>query len=328
MEKSAVVNTEVTTGNFHVFSSITLEPGMDSEVSCKIINNLIKTESESRILISDAFYPTSSPWITPFITILVLSSCLTVFVTYKWRQSFKEVLQSQKETNEMKRERDHEKNAIETERMLDQISIYEIQKESERKPVELELRRAQSHAVAVYLESDCKHPDITISEDGRTATLNAKSAVGSLVVVGKEGYVAGKHYWEIKVGKRLDWELGVLSQAERDRTRKGKFSVPLGEERWALKSVRGHLFSSQNEEKIKQMQFGYYSNIGLFLDQESGKIYFYRACMWAPLLITIIDIPSTEKLHPFLSFGEGALDCTQDILEIIHIKIPLPFQKL
>ncbi|KAM6451960.1 putative selection and upkeep of intraepithelial T-cells protein 1 homolog isoform 2-T3 [Liasis olivaceus] len=112
MEKSAIVNTEVTTGNFHVFSSITLEPGMNSEVSCKIINNLIKTESESRILISDAFYPTSSPWITAFITILVLSSCLTVFVTYKWRQSFKEVLQSQKETNEMKRERDHEKNAI------------------------------------------------------------------------------------------------------------------------------------------------------------------------------------------------------------------------
>ncbi|KAM6449024.1 butyrophilin subfamily 3 member A2-like [Liasis olivaceus] len=296
-EKSAIANTEAVTGIFRVFGSITLEPGVDSAVSCKIINNLVKSERESQILISDVFYPTTSPWIGPFITILVLFSCVIGFVTYKWRQSFWEVSKFV--------------YFLKSNFCLSFFSFLPI--------------------VAVYLESDCKHPDITISEDGRTATLNAvgkaTSAVGSLVVLGKEGYVAGKHYWEVKVGDWLDWELGVLTQGERDRTRKEKFSVPLGKEHWALRSVKGDFFSSQNEEKIEKKQHVPYSNIGLFLDQESGKIYFYSAYMLTPLFITTITIQSTEKLYPFLSFGEGALDCAQGTLELIHMKIPLPFQR-
>ncbi|KAM6451963.1 butyrophilin subfamily 3 member A2-like [Liasis olivaceus] len=102
-EKSAIANTEAVVGIFRVFGSITLEPGVDSEVSCKIINSLVKSERESRILISDAFYPTSSPWIVPFTIILVLFGCLIAFLAYKWRQSFQEVSQLEKETSENKR---------------------------------------------------------------------------------------------------------------------------------------------------------------------------------------------------------------------------------
>ncbi|XP_063157113.1 butyrophilin subfamily 3 member A2-like isoform X2 [Candoia aspera] len=92
-EKSGIANTEATAGIFWVWGSITLEPGVDSEVSCKIINGLVKSERESRILVSDAFYPTSSPWIAPFVIILVLFGCLTAFLAYKWRRSLQEVSQ-------------------------------------------------------------------------------------------------------------------------------------------------------------------------------------------------------------------------------------------
>ncbi|XP_015746290.1 butyrophilin subfamily 1 member A1-like [Python bivittatus] len=370
-EKSAIANTEVVAGIFWVFGSITLEPGVDNEVSCKIINNLVKSERESRILISDAFYPTSSPWIAPFIIILVLFGCLITFLAYKWRRKYYkfvtrricEIMSTkyfrkclffcvcankcvmwQKNRNALNYILHSYYNfspesmvaliffVVETEKCTFQAALADIQEHPERLQHELGLRRIQSHAVAVYLDSDCKHPDITISKDGKTATLNAfgeaKSAVGSLVVVGKEGYVAGKHYWEVKVGKRLDWELGVLTQGERDRTRKGKFSVALGEEHWALKCVRGDLFSSQNEEKIEKKQHVPYSNIGLFLDQESGTIQFYSSTMETVLLITTIVLQSTEKLHPLLSFGECALDSAQGPLEVIHMKIPLPFQKV
>ncbi|KAM6451964.1 butyrophilin subfamily 3 member A2-like isoform 1-T1 [Liasis olivaceus] len=87
-EKSAIANTEAVVGIFRVFGSITLEPGVDNEVSCKIINNLVKSKRESRILISDAFYPTSSPWIAPFTIILVLFGCLIAFLAYKWRRKY------------------------------------------------------------------------------------------------------------------------------------------------------------------------------------------------------------------------------------------------
>ncbi|KAF7237995.1 Butyrophilin subfamily 1 member A1, partial [Varanus komodoensis] len=67
-----------------------------------------------------------------------------------------------------------------------------------------EFRRLQSHAAAVTLDSEYKHPEIIISEDKRKASLKAPTpgqpgaAVETLIVVGKEGYAAGKHYWEVR----------------------------------------------------------------------------------------------------------------------------------
>ncbi|XP_070623311.1 erythroid membrane-associated protein-like [Erythrolamprus reginae] len=200
---------------------------------------------------------------------------------------------------------------------MSEANVNEIQELQERFTTSLELERNKSHAVAVYLDSECKHPDLIITKDQKRATLEAfgeaKSAGGSLVVVGKEGYVAGKHYWEVRVGDRLDWELGVLTQAQRDKARKENFSMPLGEGHWALRSVRGDLFFSQSKENVEKKTYSY-SNIGLFLDQESRKLYFYNAYIRAPFLITTITIHSTEKLYPFLSFNECASEHVKNTL--------------
>ncbi|XP_063157121.1 butyrophilin subfamily 3 member A2-like [Candoia aspera] len=46
-EKSAIANKEAAAGIFQVWGSITLQPEVDSEVSCKFINGLVKSERES-----------------------------------------------------------------------------------------------------------------------------------------------------------------------------------------------------------------------------------------------------------------------------------------
>ncbi|KFQ29599.1 Butyrophilin subfamily 3 member A2, partial [Mesitornis unicolor] len=51
-------------GIFDVISSMNLELGSDKEVSCRVVNNLLNARCESRVLISDVFFPSSAPWMT------------------------------------------------------------------------------------------------------------------------------------------------------------------------------------------------------------------------------------------------------------------------
>uniref|UniRef100_A0ACB8EVE3 Uncharacterized protein n=1 Tax=Sphaerodactylus townsendi TaxID=933632 RepID=A0ACB8EVE3_9SAUR len=51
-EKSDTTTTETPAGTFSTSSYIIVEPGVDSEISCKIIISALQLESESRILIS------------------------------------------------------------------------------------------------------------------------------------------------------------------------------------------------------------------------------------------------------------------------------------
>ncbi|XP_061446998.1 butyrophilin subfamily 3 member A2-like isoform X2 [Rhineura floridana] len=292
-EESDTTNAETTAGNFSVSSSITKEPGVDNEVSCKIISPMLQMESESRILISDPFYPATPPWLAPYVVILLLFVCLVAAVTYTLGQSYLKVSQYEKKKTETKNDQDHLIQAIETEKRTGKAMVAEQKKRSE-------VRRAQSHAVAITLDSDYKHPDVVISKDKKSASFKAGTVVGAQIVVGKEGYTAGKHYWEVKVGDRLNWELGVLTQTERN-----KRSVKLLREGcWALRNVRGELFSNRDEKKIERKMDVPYSEIGLLLDQEANdcKISFYNARV--EFLIFCIPIESTEKLHPFLSFDK------------------------
>ncbi|OXB53355.1 hypothetical protein ASZ78_006848 [Callipepla squamata] len=52
-EKVVTQNIKTSLGLFDVVSSMTLEPGSDMEVSCRIVSDILNTASESRVLISE-----------------------------------------------------------------------------------------------------------------------------------------------------------------------------------------------------------------------------------------------------------------------------------
>ncbi|KAL8176305.1 UNVERIFIED_CONTAM: hypothetical protein K2H54_030592 [Gekko kuhli] len=105
-EKSVTINTQTPAGTFSISSSITIEPGADSEISCKIISSVLQLESESRILISDAFYPSTSAWLPPFIISLLLTLGIIIFAVHKLRKSNWNVSQSENKKNTMKKGKD------------------------------------------------------------------------------------------------------------------------------------------------------------------------------------------------------------------------------
>ncbi|XP_033024368.1 butyrophilin subfamily 3 member A2-like [Lacerta agilis] len=273
-------------GNFSVSSSITIESGVDHEVSCKIINELLGMESESRILISDALYPATSPWLAPFLIILLLYICLLVGAGYKVKQNYQKLSQCEKRMDE-------------------------AQDETEKCTGQAKVKRAQEYAVAVTLDSYYKHPDISISEDKERTSLQpltpgeGATALGTQIFVGKEGYAAGKHYWEVEVGEMLDWELGVMTQAERDKFREKRVVKSFQEGCWALRSSQGKLFSVPCEKEIEKKVHQSYSVIGLLLDQEKWEILFYSASN-DKFLIDSIPIKSTDKLYPFFDYGSAS----------------------
>uniref|UniRef100_A0A8C4YFS3 B30.2/SPRY domain-containing protein n=1 Tax=Gopherus evgoodei TaxID=1825980 RepID=A0A8C4YFS3_9SAUR len=159
--------------------------------------------------------------------------------------------------------------------------------------------------VPITLDPDCKHPDLKLSEDKKRvwqgpASPELDAASGALLVVGKEGFMAGRQYWEVEVGKKLDWELGVLSQSERDRVKREKAEKLLEEGYWSLKRFQGDFFSSIKNDKIEKRDMPY-EVIGVFLDQENGRVSFYDAGRM--FLITTIPAEFTNKIlyYPFLS---------------------------
>ncbi|NXS45534.1 BT3A2 protein, partial [Balaeniceps rex] len=82
-EEVTTQSTKTSSGVFDVVSSMNLEPGSDKEVSCRVVNNLLNTMCESRVLISDVFFPSTSPWMTAFLVILFLNISVVAAIGYK-----------------------------------------------------------------------------------------------------------------------------------------------------------------------------------------------------------------------------------------------------
>nr|XP_009930467.1 PREDICTED: butyrophilin subfamily 3 member A2-like [Opisthocomus hoazin] len=191
-EKVTTQAMKTSSGVFDVVSSMTLEPGSDKEVSCRVVNNLLNAMCESRVLISDFW-------------------------------------------------------------------------------------EARSHAVPITVNADCQVLELQVpgapdvgSNTSEPAVPNAASTVP--VLVGKAGFSAGKHYWEVDVGQQQDWVLGVLRKTGRPKEEE---FLP-GEHYWALHRSQGDIFSSEGDHRIAKQQMSD-SVIGVHVELEKGQVSFYEA---------------------------------------------------
>ncbi|XP_064499756.1 butyrophilin subfamily 3 member A3-like [Pseudopipra pipra] len=66
-------------------SSIVLRPGSGNAVSCRIVDSLGKTSTESSVLIAESFFPTVSLWLPAFVMILLFGVFLLLAAVYKLR---------------------------------------------------------------------------------------------------------------------------------------------------------------------------------------------------------------------------------------------------
>uniref|UniRef100_A0A8C5V2Q0 Erythroblast membrane associated protein (Scianna blood group) n=1 Tax=Microcebus murinus TaxID=30608 RepID=A0A8C5V2Q0_MICMU len=143
-------------------------------------------------------------------------------------------------------------------------------------------RRARLHFVVVTLDPDTAHPKLILSEDRKCVRLgdrrqpvpdNPERFDFVVSVLGTEYFTAGCHYWEVYVGDKTKWILGVCSESV---SRKGKVTASPANGHWLVRQSDGNkheaLTSPQISFRLKEPP----QCVGVFLDYEAGVISFYN----------------------------------------------------
>ncbi|XP_033082710.1 erythroid membrane-associated protein isoform X2 [Trachypithecus francoisi] len=143
-------------------------------------------------------------------------------------------------------------------------------------------RRARLHFVAVTLDPETAHPKLILSKDQRCVRLgdrrqpvpdNPQRFDFVVSILGSEYFTTGCHYWEVYVGHKTKWILGVCSESV---SRKGKVTASPANGHWLLRQSRGNeyeaLTSPQTSFRLKEPP----RCVGIFLDYEAGVISFYN----------------------------------------------------
>ncbi|XP_074932383.1 butyrophilin-like protein 9 isoform X8 [Phalacrocorax aristotelis] len=263
------LTTDTTTGN--TSSSIILKPGSGNSMSCKIVDKLLKTSTESSVVIADVFFPATSPWLAAFVVILLLNVLLVIAAIYKLRKNAQKEIQKE---------------------------IDELNDELEKVQNELEFRRAHSNAVNITLDEDCKHPCLVIEDKNKVKSSTQEEIPPKAVVVATEGFSEEKHYWEVEVADKSEWELGVVCEEIRNTLRSNTINT----------FPKGNLLSlrfSQGEYSLTGgngvRNYKPCNMVGVFLDQELHKLSFFD--VEEKCLLVSLSVEFSGKLYPFFSPG-------------------------
>ncbi|XP_074158088.1 putative E3 ubiquitin-protein ligase TRIML1 [Sminthopsis crassicaudata] len=150
-------------------------------------------------------------------------------------------------------------------------------------------------------DPESAHPHLLLSEDLKRVQYgsicqdlpdNKGRLDSALRVLGAQEFTSGKHYWEVEVGDKTEWELGICKDPAR---KKGLIFSP--------KHGRTILGStSENESIVWKSEKGYHCStsghiVGIFLDYEMSYIAFYDAIYG--YLNGIINIDFEGPLRPY-----------------------------
>ncbi|KAM6909424.1 E3 ubiquitin-protein ligase TRIM39 [Xenentodon cancila] len=167
------------------------------------------------------------------------------------------------------------------------------------------VKRIQEYALDVTLDSTTAHPRLVLSQDRKSVRCGDRNQLVPdnperfervVCVLGREVISSGKHYWEVEVGSKTDWDLGV---ARRSVNRKGKIHYTPSNGFWFLSLRDRNKYAFQSEPSTHVHMNLPPQKIGIFVDYEKGQVSFYSVD--AKVLIYTFNDAFTENLYPFFS---------------------------
>ncbi|XP_005986962.1 E3 ubiquitin-protein ligase TRIM50 [Latimeria chalumnae] len=103
-----------------------------------------------------------------------------------------------------------------------------------------------------------------------------------------KGFSSGKHYWEVVVGCKVKWRLGIIKGST---SRKGKLNKSPENGVWLIGRREGPVYEAFTSPRITLPLSTRPQKVAVFLDYEKGELSFYNA-----------DKP--DELVPFYTFNE------------------------
>lgn len=171
------------------------------------------------------------------------------------------------------------------------------------KLIDSEIKKIQKYTVDVILDPDTANPWLQLSQDRRQVRhLGAWQDLPEhperfdtvVIVLGRHGFTSGRHYWEVQVGDKDDWYLGV---AKSSVNRKGRISVSTAQGYWALAMKKSQGYRASTTPPLLLSLEAKPKRIGVYVDYEEGQVSFYDV-RTRTHIFTFKD-SFTEKILPF-----------------------------
>ncbi|XP_043942071.1 zinc-binding protein A33-like [Protopterus annectens] len=134
-------------------------------------------------------------------------------------------------------------------------------------------------------------------------------------VLGSEGFMSGRHYWELVVQNNTDWSVGVTRESS---NRKGDVIMSPENGYWILDFSENKYEpcdTTQKDLKCRETP----QRIGIYLDYEGGQVSFYNADNMSHIY-TFTDT-FTERLYPYLGTCSDDEGKNVKPLKLFHLKL-------
>ncbi|KAJ8245750.1 hypothetical protein COCON_G00235180, partial [Conger conger] len=112
-------------------------------------------------------------------------------------------------------------------------------------------------------------------------------------VLGSEGFTSGKHSWEVKVGNKPKWEVGVVKESI---NRKGQITYSPGKGYWVIWLRNGDKYSAGGTDLTLERKP---QSIRVQLDYDGGEVSFFNSSDMS--LIYTFKHTFTERVFPYFS---------------------------
>ncbi|KAG2462327.1 BT1A1 protein, partial [Polypterus senegalus] len=157
----------------------------------------------------------------------------------------------------------------------------------------------------VTFDPETADPYLIVSEDRKEVrhtdtwqgvTENPKRFNDSPDILAREGFTTGRHYWEVEVGGKTDWFLGVSRESA---NRKGDVYLNPYNGYWTVCLRNENEYTARIGRPLPLPLRVKPQRVGVFLDYDEGQVSFYNAQSRSHLY-TFTD-SFTEPLYPFFS---------------------------
>ncbi|XP_067170370.1 butyrophilin subfamily 1 member A1-like [Apteryx mantelli] len=201
----------------------------------------------------------------------------------------------------------------------------QLQGQLERLQEEKEFLKIQRHKVDVSLDADTAHPRLEVSQDGKrvsdTGTAikvprTEKRFDSHTFLLAKEGYTSGKYYWEVDVGKRRNWDVGIARESV---TRKGTLTLSPEEGFWVIGLADGQDYWARTEPWTRLVVSGKPRKIGIFLDVSAKKLSFFNVSKKTAMYTFTLGGENRQegKFFPFFSTRSPSAKPDTEPLKIV-----------
>lgn len=147
---------------------------------------------------------------------------------------------------------------------------------------ESEFQKAQRYAVDVHLDPDTAHPKLVLSENKKQVYHgdvslglpdNPERFYPCVSVLGKEGFSAGRFYYEVEVKEKTEWDIGVALEMV---TRKGGNVLNPDRGYWSLGMRKDESYWALSNSPVCVPLIEKPQRIGVYVDMGWGQVSFYN----------------------------------------------------